>query len=84
MVDRAGHAGPREHREVLIEVAGAGHCRAVANGDPTSLESFCEPHMHLFNGLLTAIVGSGDRPGELVVKASARGLKSAELRISVQ
>lgn len=84
VVDRAGNPVPTEHREVRIDVAGAGHFRAVANGDPTSLESFCEPHMHLFNGLLTAIVGSGDRPGELVVKASARGLKSAELRISVQ
>ena len=84
VVDRAGNPVPTEHREVRIEVAGAGHFRAVANGDPTSLESFCEPHMHLFNGLLTAIVGSGDRPGVLVVKASARGLKSAELRISVQ
>ena len=84
VVDRAGNPVPTEHREVRIEVSGAGHFRAVANGDPTSLESFCEPHMHLFNGLLTAIVGSGDRPGELVVKASARGLKSAELRISVQ
>lgn len=84
VVDRAGNPVPTEHREVRIEVAGAGHFRAVANGDPTSLESFCEPHMHLFNGLLTAIVGSGDRPGELVVKASARGLKSAELRIAVR
>ena len=84
VVDRAGNPVPTEHREVRIEVSGAGHFRAVANGDPTSLESFCEPHMHLFNGMLTAIVGSGDRPGELVVKASARGLKSAELRISVQ
>ena len=84
VVDRAGNPVPTEHREVRIEVAGAGHFRAVANGDPTSLESFCEPHMHLFNGLLTAIVGSGDHPGELLVKVSARGLKSAELRISVQ
>lgn len=84
VVDRAGNPVPTEHREVRIEVAGAGHFRAVANGDPTSLESFCEPHMHLFNGMLTAIVGSGDRPGELVVKASARGLKSAELRIAVR
>lgn len=84
VVDWAGNPVPTEHREVRIEVAGAGHFRAVANGDPTSLESFCEPHMHLFNGLLTAIVGSGDHPGELLVKASARGLKSAELRISVQ
>ena len=84
VVDRAGNPVPTEHREVRIEVAGAGHFRAVANGEPTSLESFCEPLMHLFNGLLTAIVGSGDHPGELLVKVSARGLKSAELRIAVR
>ena len=84
VVDREGNPVPTENREVRFEVAGAGHFRAVANGDPTSLESFCEPHMHLFNGLMTAIVGSGDRPGELLVRAEAKGLKPAELRIGVR
>ena len=84
VVDRAGNPVPTDSREVRFEVSGAGHFRAVANGDPTSLESFCEPHMHLFNGLLTAIVGSGEHPGELVVRATAKGLKPAELRIGVR
>lgn len=78
VVDRAGNSVPTDRREVRVEVSGAGHFRAMANGDPTSLESFCGPRMHLFSGQLTAIVGSDDRPG------TARGLKPSELRIAAE
>lgn len=84
VVDRAGNPVPTDRREVRVEVSGAGHFRAIANGDPTSLESFCEPRMHLFSGQLTAIVGSDDRPGEILVRVTARGLKPAELRIAAE
>lgn len=84
VVDRAGNPVPTDRREVRVEVSGAGHFRAMANGDPTSLESFCEPRMHLFSGQLTAIVGSDDRPGEILVRVTARGLKPAELRITAE
>lgn len=84
VVDRAGNPVPTDRREVRVEVSGAGHFRAMANGDPTSLESFCEPRMHLFSGQLTAIVGSDDRPGEILVRVTARGLKPAELRIAAE
>lgn len=84
VVDRAGNPVPTDRREVRVEVSGAGHFRAIANGDPTSLESFCEPRMHLFSGQLTVIVGSDDRPGEILVQVTARGLKPAELRIAAE
>lgn len=84
VVDRDGNAVPTDRREVRVEVSGAGRFRAMANGDPTSLESFLEPRMHLFSGQLTAIVGSDDLPGEMVVRVTARGLKPAELRITVE
>lgn len=84
VVDRAGNPVPTDQREVRVEVSGAGHFRAIANGDPTSLESFCEPRMHLFSGQLTVIVGSDDRPGEILVRVTARGLKPAELRIAAE
>lgn len=76
VVDRAGNPVPTDRREVRVEVSGAGHFRAMANGDPTSLESFCEPRMHLFSGQLTAIVGSDDRPGEILVRVTARGAEA--------
>ena len=47
---------------------------AMANGDPTCLEAFHKPQMHLFNGQLTVIVTRGT-----AVKVSAKGLRSAEL-----
>ena len=84
VVDRAGNPVPTDRREVRVEVSGAGHFRAIANGDPTSLESFYEPRMHLFSGQLTAIVGSDNRPGEILVRVTARGLKPAELRITAE
>lgn len=84
VVDRAGNPVPTDRREVRVEVSGAGHFRAIANGDPTSLESFCEPRMYLFSGQLTVIVGSDDRPGEILVRVTARGLKPVELRIAAE
>ena len=84
VVDKAGNQVPTDSREVRFEVGGAGRFVAVANGDPTSLESFCEPHMHLFSGQLTAIVGSKDAGGEMTLRATAAGVKPCTLRIRVQ
>ncbi len=82
-VDRNGTPVPGDSREVKVSVSGAGAFRAMANGDPTSLEPFHLPHMHLFSGQLTAIVQSADAPGEITVTVSAKGLRPAVARISV-
>lgn len=73
LVDRNGTMLPCDSRLVKVKVSGAGHFRAIANGDPTSLEPFHLPQMHLFNGQLTIIVGSGCEPGEIRVEVSAHG-----------
>ncbi len=77
VVDRKGNPVPVEDREVRIKVEGAGSFRAVANGDPTCLEPFHLPHMHLFSGQLTAIVQSGAERGEITITVSAKGLRTA-------
>ncbi len=77
VVDRNGNPCPTDTREVRIRVKGAGKFRAMANGDPTSLELFHLPQMHLFSGQLTALVQSGTESGEIAVEASAPGLKTA-------
>ena len=84
VVDKAGNPVPTECREVQVEVKGAGKFRAMANGDPTSLELFHENTMHLFSGKLTAIVESGTEAGEVEVTVSAKGLKPATIRLSVE
>ena len=84
VVDRAGNPVPTESREVTVEVEGAGTFRAMANGDPTSLELFHENAMHLFSGKLTAIVQSGAEAGEITVTVRAKGLKPATLTLQTK
>ncbi len=81
VVDRHGNPCPTETREVNISVGGQGTFRAVANGDATSLEMFCKPHMHLFAGKMTAIAQSNGKRGTISVTATAKGLKPCTLEI---
>jgi len=82
VVDRDGNPVPVDNRLVKVKASGAGSFKAAANGDPTCLESFQQPQMHLFNGKLTVIVQSGRTPGDIVVEVSAPGLKKASLTIA--
>lgn len=50
-----------------VEVTGAGQFKAICNGDATSLESFVQPHMHLFSGKLVITVQSGNAAGDIHV-----------------
>ena len=82
VVDKDGNTVPSDTREVFASVSGAGEFRAIANGDPCSLELFHLPHMHLFAGKLTVIVRSrADAEGPIYLKVNAKGVKSAELEL---
>lgn len=82
VVDKDGNTVPADTREVFASVSGAGEFRAIANGDPCSLEMFHHPHMHLFAGKLTVIVRSkANAEGPVLLKVNAKGLKAAELEL---
>lgn len=82
VTDKDGNTVPTDTREVLASVSGAGEFRAIANGDPCSLEMFHHPHMHLFAGKLTVIVRSkANADGPILLKVNAKGLKSAEMEL---
>lgn len=82
VVDKDGNTVPTDTREVFASVSGAGEFRAIANGDPCSLELFHLPHMHLFAGKLTVIVRShADAEGTILLKVNAKGLKPAVLEL---
>ena len=81
IVDKDGNFCPNETREIQFKVKGAGSFRAVANGNPASLESFQAPKMKLFSGQLTAIVQTSEEAGTITFEASAKGVKSATLRL---
>ena len=84
VVDRNGTVVPTDGREVSFKVTGAGSFAAAANGDPTSLDAFHLPRMHLFGGELTAIVRAGEQSGEIVFEASAKGVQKATIRIKTK
>ena len=84
IVDKDGNLCPTAANEVTFKVKGAGSYCAGANGDPVSLESFQEPHMKVFSGMMTAIVSSSEEPGEIVLEASSKGLKKAMIIISTE
>lgn len=83
VVDKDGNLCPNDQRLIKFSVTGDGKYRASVNGDPTSLDLFHLPQMPLFNGQLTSIVQSGEKSGELVFEAQAKGLKSAKITIKV-
>lgn len=84
VVDKDGNLCPHDQRSISFSVRGAGSFRAVANGDPTSLELFHLPHMKLFNGQLTAIVQASDKGGSLVFEAKAKGVQTGSLELVVK
>lgn len=84
VADKDGNIVPTDSRKVKFAVSGAGAFEATANGDPTSLLPFQNPEMELFSGAATAIVRSADTPGVIKFTASARGVKSAVLSITVK
>lgn len=82
IVDKDGNLCPDASSKISFKVSGAGSFRAVANGDPSSLELFHEPAMSAFHGQLTAIVCPSATPGRIIVEAKAKGLKSGRLEIT--
>ena len=79
LVDKNGTELPQTDDRIDVEVSGAGSFKAICNGDATSLESFVEPTMKLFNGKLVVTVKAGDRKGTIrvVVRDKKKKLSKA-------
>lgn len=81
IVDAKGALCPSAADRLSFDVSGEGSFKAVANGDPTSLEPFHLPQMQAFNGMLVAIVQAGEKPGNIKLAVTAKGLKPGVLNI---
>lgn len=84
IVDKDGNLCPNDGRLVSFKVKGAGKYRASANGDPTCLDLFHKPEMHAFGGMLTVIIQSGEKVGDIELQATAKGVKAGIIRIPVK
>jgi beta-galactosidase len=82
VTDTNGVTAPRADQRIRFTVEGAGELVATDNGDPTNLESFKSPERAAFNGLALAIVrAKPGQKGAITVRASAQGLRSAEVQL---
>ena len=85
LTDADGTLIPQADDQLTFEVTGAGTFEAVCNGDATSLESFKQPTMKLFNGQLVVVVRSSKESGTLTLKVTDKKLKlSKSIDITVQ
>lgn len=84
VVDKDGNLCPNAQDLVKFKVKGEGKYRAGANGNSASLDLFHLPQMHLFNGMLTAIVQSSEKAGSIKLEASMKGVKSGLIEIKTK
>ncbi|MDP4269096.1 MAG: beta-galactosidase GalB [Bacteroidota bacterium] len=84
VVDEKGNLCPDADNLLKFSVIGAGSYRAAANGDATSLEQFHLPQMHVFKGMLTAVVQASEKSGKMVFKVESKGLNAGVLSIETK
>ena len=84
LMDKDGNPVPVDSRLIKVKVEGAGRFKAIANGDPTCLEPFHEPQMHLFSGQLTILVQASEEKGDILVEVSGKGVRKASLVIRAE
>jgi len=84
VVDAAGAVVPVASDEVTFTLSGVGTIAGTANGDPSCLVNNKSPSRPAFHGLVLAVVMAGDEAGLIKVQASAPGLGTASLVLTVQ
>ena len=84
--DKNGTPVPTCQEGLTFSVSGEARFEAVCNGDATSLESFKQPKMKLFNGELVVILRPTQKAGNvtLIVKDQRGKLKPAILNVTTK
>lgn len=92
--DEDGNFAPKAAKWVNIQIEGPGRLVGSGSGDPLSHTPFQDSTFRTFNGLGLAIItansgpepgirkGSTRKPGEIIIRASCKGMESVELRLT--
>ncbi len=83
VVDKQGNRIPDANTMVHFSVSGAGKLAAVGNGDPADMMSFHDGKCKVFRGKCLAIIRSGGKPGTIVLRAKASGVKAVKSEIKM-
>ncbi len=84
LVDANGYVNPMAENLLKFEVEGDATIAGVGNANPKSLESFQLPQRKAWKGRCMVIVKAGKTAGNIILTASAEGLKSSQLSITSQ
>jgi beta-galactosidase len=84
LLDDKSHLNEQADSELFFELSGPGKLLGLDNGLPSSKESFQGTNMHAFGGRLLAIVQSTKIPGDITLRISGKGLKTAEIQIKAK
>lgn len=84
IIDSKGRLVPTADTLVHFTVTGAGYVAGVGNGNPSDHDPDKSSDRRAFNGLCMVLVGAKEQPGEIVLTASAPGLKSVTLKLGAK
>jgi beta-galactosidase len=84
VLDEKGNVVPAADNLIQFRVKGNGIIAGVDNGNPVSMEPFKTDHRKAFNGQCLVIVQSNTSKGNIAVEASASGLQSTSILLTVK
>ena len=82
VVDNYGQLVPQDSVRIELSVSGNGGLIASGNASPNDMESFNNPIIKTFQGKGLAIVRPTTKAGKITIKATANGLKPAQVDIT--
>ena len=83
LLDAKGNINPLAENLVKFEISGPGTIVGVGNANPVSLESYQAPQRKAWQGRCLVVIKSGKSVGQIKLKATSDGLKTASVNINV-
>jgi beta-galactosidase len=84
VVDSAGELNPHSRHLVNYQLDGPGKIRVIDNGDLADRSPYGSNSKEIRKGKQLLILQAGSEPGDLVVSASAEGLRSSKVKIKAR
>lgn len=81
VVDSTGELNPHSRHMVNYQLDGPGRIRVIDNGDLADQTPYGSAFREMRKGKQLLVLQAGSEPGDLVVSASAEGLKSSRVKI---
>ena len=84
VVDKNGNLVPIADNEITFSVLGEGELIGSGSADPKSTQGYHHPNHKAWKGKVGAVIKSTGKPGNVIIKAEAIGLKVAQIKLKSQ